>query len=96
MYEGEPLYDDEVLKLVESLQQEVQYLRGRVSALESNQQMNQLEGLPNTWLLSHSLLKRAFAVYGHYVLAGLIIAVPFVCFYIMLMLAFGVSMGGFQ
>ena len=88
------MIDDETLKLVESLQQEVEYLRGRVNALESNQQMNQLEGLPNTWLLSHSLLKRAFAVYGHYLLAGFLVAIPFVCLWISLVFAFGLSLEG--
>lgn len=88
------MIDDETLKLVESLQQEVEYLRGRVNALESNQQMNQLEGLPNTWLLSHSLLKRAFAVYGHYLLAGFLVAIPFVCLWIFLVLTFGLSLEG--
>ena len=51
--------DDETLKLVESLQQEIVYLRGRVDALESNQQMNQPEGLPKTWYLSHNYFNRA-------------------------------------
>ncbi len=83
--------DDETLKLVESLQQEVTYLRGRVNTLESNQQLNQIEGLPNTWLLSHSYLKRAFGVYGLSLVAGLIISIPFLCLYALLILALAVS-----
>ncbi|MBW7959225.1 MAG: hypothetical protein H3C69_06670 [Candidatus Promineofilum sp.] len=83
--------DDETLKLVESLQQEVAYLRGRVNTLESNQQLNQIEGLPNTWLLSHSYLKRAFGVYGLSLVAGLIISIPFLCLYALLILALAVS-----
>lgn len=93
MYEE---YDDETLKLVESLKQEVEYLRGRVTTLESNQQMNQIEGLPETWLLSHSFLKRAFGVYGHNMVAGFLISIPFLCLYFLLMLIFGLGMSGMQ
>ena len=75
--------DDEKLKLVESLQQEIVYLRGRVDALESNQQMNQPEGLPKTWLLSHNYFKRAFGVYGLSLVAGILISIPFLCLYLL-------------
>lgn len=92
MYEE---YDDETLKLVESLKQEVEYLRGRVNTLESNQQMNQIEGLPETWLLSHSFLKRALGVYGHNLVAGFLISIPFLCLYFLIMLVFGLSLNSF-
>ncbi len=85
--------ENETLKMLESMQQEIAYLRGRVNALESEQRMAPVTGLPNTWLLSHSLLKRAFAVYGHYLLAGFLIAIPFLCIYIFLIVVFGVASG---
>ncbi len=40
--------------------------------------------LPHTALLSDSFLNRAFAVWGHYFVAQLIIAVPIVLLYIIL------------
>ena len=45
-----------------------------------------------SWITSRSLLKRAFAVYGHSMLAGIIMAVVFV---ILSLLFGGVSSGGF-
>ena len=92
MYEQyDDQYDDQTLKQVEKLQQEVEYLRGRVNALESERQMQPaMTGLPDTWLLSHSLLKRAFGVYGLSLLAGFLISIPFLCLYFVLILMFGV------
>jgi hypothetical protein len=43
-----------------------------------------MASLPKSWLFSDSFLKRAFAVWGHYFVANLIISVPF----IILMLVF--------
>ncbi|MCO6450581.1 MAG: hypothetical protein J5I90_07305 [Caldilineales bacterium] len=53
---------------VADLQARVQELETKLGAVEGN--------LPKTWLLSESLAKRALAVYGHYLLVGLIIAIP--------------------
>lgn len=90
------MHDDETLKLVESLRQEVEYLRGRVNALEADRRMEQTGGIPNTWLLSPNLLKRAFGVYGHNLLAGFLIAVPFLCLYFLLLFILGFGLGGLQ
>lgn len=86
---------DETLKLLESMQQEITYLRGRVNALESEQRMTPVTGLPNTWLLSPNLLKRAFGVYGHNLLAGFLISIPLICIYIFLIVIFGVATNSF-
>lgn len=52
-----------------------QSLRTTQSQLEQVQaQLNELQG--RTSIISKSFLKRAFAVYGHSLVAGLIIAVP--------------------
>lgn len=88
--------DDETIKIVESMRQELEYLRGRVNALETEQRMGQVGGLPQTWLLSPNLLKRAFAVYGHNLLAGFLVAIPFLCLYFLLILVVGAGLGGFQ
>jgi hypothetical protein len=37
------------------------------------------ERIPDTNLISPNFLKRAFTVWGHYVVAGFIIAIPFIC-----------------
>lgn len=51
-------------------------------------------GLPDTWLLSPNLLKRAFGVYGHNLLAGFLVSIPFICLYFVLMLMLGVLSSG--
>jgi hypothetical protein len=47
--------------------------------------------LPNTAIISPSFLTRAFAVWGHYFVAQLIIAVPIYC--IIFLLAMGSGSG---
>ena len=86
--------EDETLKMLESMQQEIAYLRGRVNALETERQMQKPHGLPDTWLLSPNLLKRAFGVYGHNLLAGFLVSIPFICLYFVLMLMLGVLSSG--
>ncbi len=88
--------DDETLKQIEAMRQELEYLRGRVNALETQERLQPTAGLPNTWLLSHNLLKRAFAVYGHYLLAAILIAIPLLCIYIFLIMVFGFASYGLQ
>lgn len=51
---------------------EVELLRARVARLEAR-----IDEIPRTMLLSRSFMARAFAVLGHYLVAGLIIALPF-------------------
>ena len=57
-------------------------LDARIQGLEAR--------LPNTWMLSDNLLKHAFAVYGHYLLAGLLIVVPIMACSFLTFLAFGI------
>ncbi len=67
--------ENEPITAVSPTHSELEALRTRVHELEA--QVQAMEGrLPNTWLLSDNILKRAFGVYGHYLLAGLLIAVP--------------------
>ena len=65
---------------------EIEHLRQRLDALERN---GAARSLPETALLDHSFLKRAFAVLGHYLVAGLIIAIPFYILIFLLMVAIG-------
>jgi hypothetical protein len=37
------------------------------------------ERIPDSNIISPKFLNRAFAVWGHYVVAGFIIAIPFIC-----------------
>lgn len=64
------------LELTEALQKansEIQSLQERLNTLEVRGKVNTL---PNTNLLSESFLTRAFAVYGHSLVAGLVIVAP--------------------
>ncbi len=88
--------EDDTLKLIESLRQELEALRGQVNALETQPRLATPAGLPNTWLLSHNLLKRAFGVYGLSLLAGILIMIPIMCIYFFLILAFGFAAGGMR
>lgn len=53
---------------------EIENLRHRLDVLETDARH---QDLPPTALLDHSFFKRAFAVWGHYFVAGLIIGLPF-------------------
>ena len=60
--------------------QEIARLRARIEALERGVDLPSALGrepLPQAALLSDSFLTRAFAVLGHYVVASLLIALPF-------------------
>ena len=65
--------------LVVSSEAEIVHLQNRVQELE--EQVETLDArVPDTWILSDNLLKRAFGVYGHYLLAAMLIAIPiFAC-----------------
>lgn len=83
--------EDPTTAIVAPAQGEIEALQARVQELET--QLQAVQGrLPNTWLLSDNLLKRAFGVYGHYLLAALLIAVPimacsFFMFFVMAIMA---------
>jgi hypothetical protein len=57
----------------EELAQEIQHSRKEIARL--NRRIDELQA--RTALISPSFMRRAFAVFGHYFVAGLIIAVPF-------------------
>ena len=55
---------------IDNLNKEIRFLKTKVARLESRLYRPHI---PNTSLLDESFLKRAFAVWGHYVVAQLII-----------------------
>ncbi len=59
---------------LEATRQEMQSLRARLEHLEG---ATSSHGFPDTMLLDKSFLKRAFAVFGHYFVASLVICIPF-------------------
>ena len=78
-----------MLKSLELAQTEIKILHSRIDELEKSHAVP--DSLPVTNLLSDSFLTCAFAVYGHMLVAGLIIAIPIylVAFII------GLTAGGF-
>jgi hypothetical protein len=71
------------------------FLEGEVARLNqlvqeaSNQALDAAGRLPNTSILSPNLLTRAFAVWGHAVVAQLLIGIPIYC--LIFLLAMGSS-----
>jgi hypothetical protein len=83
-----PEYVFALEKRVMTLEAEVRRLSASVteaSALSSNA----IAKLPNTAIVSPSFLSRAFAVWGHYFVAQLLIAIPIYCIFFLL-----IGMGG--
>jgi hypothetical protein len=84
--------ENELTKTLQQTNEEITQLRRRVDLLESDARLNR-RSLPDTWLLSDNFLKRAFGVYGHNLLAGLIIAaIIFACSLFVFLAAGGISL----
>lgn len=66
--------NDELTDELEKANAKIISLHRRLVRIEKGKSRT---GLPNTMILSHSFIKRAFAVYGHVLAAGLIIMIPF-------------------
>lgn len=64
--------------------EQIHSLQQRIDSLELR-----TTHLPNTQLLDDSFIKRAFAVLGHYIVASLIIMVPFYVLIFLIALAIG-------
>lgn len=64
--------------------QEIAVLRRRLDALETT---GRIESLPLTALLNHSYFRRAFAVFGHQLVASLITAIPFYIMMFMILMS---------
>jgi hypothetical protein len=74
----------------------IMQLENKIELLEAQlqrqaEEINSLsDRIPDSNIISPNFLKRAFTVWGHYVVAGFIIAIPFMCLSMLfvLMLAF--------
>lgn len=77
------------------LELSLEQLQSRVEKLERQLQINSIdiEGIskrvPDSNIISPNFLKRAFTVWGHYVVAGFIIAIPMFCIMMALALLTG-------
>ena len=56
---------------IEQLQEQLQAQANELAELKDR--------IPNSNIISPKFLNRAFTVWGHYVVAGFIIAIPFIC-----------------
>ena len=65
----------ELNKALEDALAEIETLKNRVSELEGTS--GKMTKLPRTSLLNENFLTRAFTVWGHNFVAGIIIAIPF-------------------
>jgi len=65
----------------ETLEKRVQELEDQVETLEAR--------VPDIWILSDNLLKRVFGVYGYYLLAATLIAIPIFACSMLAMFFFG-------
>lgn len=65
---------DRLASELRAARQEIAELRERLAALERKRSL--ARDLPDTRLLSHSFLARAFAVFGHYVVAAALLILP--------------------
>ena len=69
--------NDDLIKQLERAESKIDQLQRRIDQLE---RLSGTASLPKTMLLDENFVKRAFAVYGHVFVAGILIAVPFYCF----------------
>ncbi|MFQ5633229.1 MAG: hypothetical protein ACE5I1_31070 [bacterium] len=74
-------------QMLENANAEITALRNRIAELESKVSMTG-STLPKTDLLSDSFLRRAFTVWGHQIVASLIVVLPiYLLIFIIAMLA---------
>jgi len=60
------------------LNSQIEQLQGQLQAQET-ELAEVKERIPDSNIISPKFLNRAFTVWGHYVVAGLIILIPFIC-----------------
>lgn len=62
---------EQVQEALSDLQIQLQFQKDELEALK--------ERIPDSNIISPNFLKRAFTVWGHYVVAGFLVAIPFIC-----------------
>ena len=68
-------------------QKQIQVLHQRLTLLEQGGKGS----VPDTMLLDDSFIKRCFAVLGHYMVAALVIMIPFYAIMFAIIFAFGIA-----
>jgi hypothetical protein len=71
--------------------QDIANLVARVQQLEGQAMVKQNAAVPNIKLLSPNFLARAFAVWGHFFVANLLISIAVSCLFVILGLVMGAS-----
>ena len=71
--------------------QDIANLVARVQQLEAQAMVRQNANLPNIKLVSPNFLSRAFAVWGHFFVANLLIGIAVSCVFVLLGLLMGNS-----
>jgi hypothetical protein len=71
--------------------QDIANLVARVQQLEAQAMVRQNASLPNIKLVSPNFLSRAFAVWGHFFVANLLIGIAVSCVFVLLGLLMGNS-----
>jgi hypothetical protein len=69
----------------------IEYLEGRIARLEANMAEGGPAQLPRTQLLSPKFMTRAFAVWGHMIVANLAIVVPIYVVFFVIAMVIGVA-----
>ena len=70
---------------LDTMQIQLEQLNSQIVQLQEKLQAQAIEiaelqdRIPDSNIISPKFLNRAFAVWGHYVVAGFIIAIPFIC-----------------
>jgi hypothetical protein len=82
--------DEDLKQRLDTALADIQQLQQRVLSLEQTQGPGQKR--VDTSLVADSFLKRAFAVWGHNFVAGIIIAIPIWFFVFIIMLAVGIGL----
>jgi len=72
--------------------QDIANLVARVQQLEGQAMVRQNINVPNIKLLSPNFLARAFAVWGHFFVANLLISIAISCLFVILGLIMGTSL----
>jgi hypothetical protein len=71
--------------------QDISNLVARVQQLETQAMSRPATNLPNIKLISPNFLARAFAVWGHFFVANLLISIAISCLFVILGLIMGAS-----
>ncbi len=81
--------NEELTLELEKTNQKIKLLSSQIAYLKTtSENSNQL---PDTKILSDKFLTRAFAILGHYIVASLIIVIPFYIIIFILALVFGIA-----